>query len=91
MRVSEPQWFAMITNLAFLEGGPEIVHEISRLDKSRYDYQQTQRLIRRVLTKGYGPVSCERIKSLGFNCRKFGSCYARAPMYTTDLFPIWKR
>jgi hypothetical protein len=48
MDVSEPQWFAMITNLANLKGGPELIHEISRLDMFRYDSQQTQRLIERV-------------------------------------------
>lgn len=88
--VSEPQWFAMITNLAPLEDGPQLIHQISRLDKSRYDYRQTQRLIERVLARRYGPVCCERIKSLGFNCRKLGRCYARAPMYATVLFTTWR-
>lgn len=41
----------MITNLVYLEGGPELVHEISRLDMFRYDYQQTQRLIEQVQGK----------------------------------------
>jgi hypothetical protein len=89
-QVSEPQWFALITNLAPLNGGPELIHEISRLDVCRYDRQKTERLITRVLARGYSHVTCERIKSLGFNCGKLGRCYAKAPIYTTDLFTVWK-
>jgi hypothetical protein len=89
--VLEPLWFAMITNLAHLEGGQEVAHEISRLDKCRYDHQQTQRLIERVLHSRYSAVSCETIKSLGFYCPKLGRCHARAPRYLTHLFSIWTR
>lgn len=49
----------MITNLAQLDGGPKLIHEISRLDMFRYNYQQTQRLIERVQDRGYGPTSCK--------------------------------
>ena len=91
MEVSEPQWFAMITNLAHLEGGPELIHEISRLDIFRYDYQQTQRLIERVQERGYSPTNCTTIKNNSFYCPKFGQCQVRAPMYLTHLFSIWKR
>ena len=89
--VAEPLWFAMITNLAHLEGGPDLVHEISCLDKLRYAYQQTQRLIERVQNRSYSPVSCTTIRSSGFDCRKFGQCQAKAPMYLTDLFSIWNK
>jgi len=87
--VSEPLWFAMITNLAHLEGGPELIHEISRLDTFRYDYPQTQRLIERVQSRGYDPVYCNTIHNRGFHCAKFGRCQVRAPMYLTHLFSIW--
>jgi hypothetical protein len=89
--VSEPQWFAMITNLAHLEGGPKLIHEISRLDMFRYDYQQTQRLIERVQGRGYSPANCKTIRNNGFYCEKFGRCQVRAPMYLTHLFSIWTR
>jgi len=89
-KVSEPLWFAMITNLAQLEGGEELIHEISLLDEHRYDHQQTQRLIERILRTGYDAVRCENINRLGFRCQKLGNCQARAPMYLTYLFSIWK-
>ena len=91
MDVSEPQWFAMITNLAHLEGGPELIHEISSLDMFRYDYQQTQRLIERVQNRGYSPTNCQTIRDNGFYCTKLGHCRVRAPMYLAHLFSIWTR
>jgi hypothetical protein len=91
MDVSEPQWFAMITNLAHLEGGPKLIHEISRLDMFRYDYQQTQRLIERVQGRGYSPANCKTIRNNGFYCAKFGQCQVKAPMYLTHLFSIWNK
>jgi hypothetical protein len=91
MDVSEPQWFAMITNLANLEGGPKLIHEISSLDMFRYDHQQTQRLIERVQGRGYSPANCKTIRNNGFYCAKFGQCQVKAPMYLTHLFSIWTR
>jgi hypothetical protein len=85
--VSEPQWFAMITNLAHLEGGPELIHNISRLDIFRYDCQQTQRLIERVRSRGYRPASCRTLRNNGFRCARLGRCQVRAPMYLGHLFP----
>jgi len=81
LEVTEPQWFAMIINLARLEGGPELIQEISALDESRYEQEQTYRVIMRVLRQGYAPVSCDRLKELGFRCPRLGNCHARAPMY----------
>jgi hypothetical protein len=91
MDVSEPQWFAMITNLANLKGGPKLVHEISSLDMFRYDHKQTQRLIERVQGKGYSPANCKTIRNNGFSCAKFGQCQVRAPMYLTHSFSIWNK
>jgi hypothetical protein len=91
MDVSEPQWFAMITNLAHLDGGPRLIHEISSLDMFRYDHQQTQRLIERVQGRRYSPANCKTIRNNGFYCAKFGRCQVKAPMYLTHLFSIWTR
>lgn len=88
MEVSEPQWFAMITNLANLKGGSKLVHEISSLDMFRYDHQQTQRLIERVQGREYSPANCKTIRNNGFYCSKFGQCQVKAPMYLTHLFSI---
>jgi len=84
--ITEPQWFAMITNLARLEGGPKLIHQISALDLFRYDYQQTQRLIERVLRNGYSQTNCDKLSSLGFYCPKLGRCPVKAPMYLTALY-----
>ena len=89
--VTEPQWFAMITNLARLANGPERIHEISKLDDVRYDWDRTQRLIRRMLANGYGPTSCESLIKLGFHCRKLRQCTTKAPMYLTSLYTIYRR
>lgn len=88
--VTEPLWFALLTNLARLEGGSILAHEISHLDPYRYDHQTTEALIQRIIRRGYGPTSCSALKTLGFHCRRLGQCHARAPMYLTDLFSIWK-
>jgi hypothetical protein len=88
MDVSEPQWFAMITNLAHLKDGPVLIHEISSLDMFRYDRQQTQRLIERVRDRGYRPTNCKTIRNNGFYCGRLGQCRVRAPMYLAHLFSI---
>jgi hypothetical protein len=85
MDVTEPQWFAMITNLALLPEGERLIHEISRLDMFRYNYRQTQKLLERVQQKGYCPTTCRTIRSYGYYCPKFGVCPVRAPMYMTQL------
>ena len=86
MDVTEPQWFAMITDLAMLPEGEKLIHEISRLDMFRYDCRQTQKLIERVQKKGYSPTNCRTIRNYGFYCPKYGVCPVRAPMYMTRLF-----
>jgi len=96
--VSEPLWFGLITNLAHLEGGPELIHEISALDKCRYDYSNTQRVIQRVINTEYRPVLCktlvgEVMTCLGrgrFQCSRISRCPAKAPMYMATLRTIYK-
>lgn len=91
--VSEPAWWAMITNLAYLEGGIELIHAISALDGGRYDYADTQRVIERILREGYRPVSCRTIMSPAtgrpgrgvFHCPRIGECPAKAPMYMAAI------
>lgn len=92
-QVSEPAWWALITNLAHLEGGVQLIHEISRLDKYRYDFKDTERIIQRVINSGYKPVLCktiinESITCTGngkFKCSIFDRCPARAPMFMAAL------
>ncbi|MCX5645301.1 MAG: hypothetical protein NTZ17_11580 [Phycisphaerae bacterium] len=97
--VGEPQWFALISNLAHLEGGIELIHAISALDGGRYDSADTQRVIERILREGYKPVSCRTITSpvMGrpgrgvFQCSRIGKCRARAPMYLATNHTIYTR
>ena len=97
--VTEPLWFGLISNLAYLEGGIELIHEISALDKFRYDYSDTQRLIQRVIDTGYKPVCCKTLISEAltcpgrgrFNCSRISRCPAKAPMYLATLYTIYER
>jgi hypothetical protein len=98
-KVSEPQWFGLISNLAPLKGGVELFHEISRLDRSRYDYQQTQAMIERVQKSRYRPVNCLNIIQKGFNrtgygcfnCSQISNCTARAPIYLTAKYTVYSK
>ncbi len=97
--VSEPLWWALITNLAHLEGGTELIHEVSRLDTIRYDYADTQRKIQKAIDAGYRPVSCTTIVSEAmacpgrgrFQCSQIGKCQARAPMYMAVSHTVYTR
>jgi hypothetical protein len=97
--VSEPLWWAMITNLAHLEGGIELIHEISRLDPVRYDYADTQYKIQKAIDAGYRPVSCKTIASEAmtcagrgkFQCSRILKCRAKAPMYMTVSHTVYTR
>jgi hypothetical protein len=97
--VSEPLWWAMITNLAYLEGGIQRIHEISRLDRYRYDCANTQRVIQRVIDAGYKPVSCTTILSETmtcagqgkFQCSRINRCPAKAPIYMATLHTVYNR
>jgi hypothetical protein len=99
LEVSEPQWFALLSNLAHLEGGIQLAHEISAQDMFRYDYANTQRVIQRVLCRGYKPVSCRTIMSPSmmrpgrgvFCCSRIGKCPARAPMYLAINHTVYPR
>jgi hypothetical protein len=99
LEVSEPQWFALLTNLVRLEGGIQLAHEISALDRFRYDYAETQRVIERILGQGYMPVSCRTIMSPAmvragrgvFRCPRIESCPAKAPMYLAASHTVYER
>jgi len=95
--VSEPLWFAMITNLAPLEGGPELIHRVSSGDKLRYDFEATEKVIRRVLAEGYRPARCSSFCQAApasgekgkFYCRRRGTCPAKAPMFLSSKHKVY--
>jgi len=94
--MSERAWWSLITNLTYLEGGIPLIHEISKLDKYRYDYSNTERVIQRVIKSGYKPVLCKTIISESmacaghgkFQCSIINRCPARAPMFMAALDSI---
>lgn len=98
-KVSEQQWFGLITNLALLQGGAQLIHEISSLDPNRYNYQETQSRIERIWKTKYQPIPCTKLAKPidprndygGFNCSQIRDCPARAPMHLATLRTIYQR
>ena len=75
--LSEPMWYAAITNLAMTADGQDVVHEISR-PYPKYSYRETQAKYRHAV-KEDKPVTCDHIKnSLCFNCGR--DCGVKAPI-----------
>ena len=99
LEVDEPQWFALLTNLAHLEGGIELAHEISALDMFRYDYADTQQVLERILREGYKPVGCRTLMGPAmvrpgrgvFRCYRLDTCPARAPVYLATSHVVYRR
>lgn len=76
-KLSEPQWVAMLSNIARCSDGPEVCHELSR-PYAGYSQQETDDKITHVLNDMH-PQTCQYIQSdLGFNqCP--GNCGVKAP------------
>ncbi len=99
IELSEPLWWALITNLAHLEGGIDLIHELSRLDPVRYDYANTQHKVQKAIDAGYRPVLCKTIVSEAiacperwrFRCSQLNRCPARTPMYMAVSHAIYRR
>ena len=97
--ISEPLWFALITNLVYLQGGRELIHSISKLDMARYSYIKTEQVINRVLERNYRPILCQNFSALQptclakekFHCPRIKTCPARSPIYLASLHTVFKR
>ncbi|MBS4026666.1 MAG: DUF927 domain-containing protein [Clostridia bacterium] len=78
--LSEPEWYAMVSNVARGEGGMELVHELSS-PYPGYSHKETDRKIEHALNNGY-PHTCEYIQNeLGFDCPEAGAmCTVTAPV-----------
>ena len=78
--LSEPEWYAMITNLAQFEGGTEAIHRLSAAYPS-YSEAETQKKINHFLDSGTRPMLCGTIAEKGYECpkRKSGACQCRSP------------
>ena len=74
--VSEPLWFALISNLVCVRpGGYSLCHKLSK-GHPGYNRSETDRKVLHSID-GPGPHTCEYINSNGFNCR--GACSVNAP------------
>lgn len=73
--ITEPYWFSMVSVIARLENGSEIVHQYSQGHPS-YDYHETEEKIARAKAAGK-PQLCTTIQLKGFDCsecKHFGRC-----------------
>ena len=75
-KVSEPLWYAMISNLIRMKGGYSFAHELSR-PYPNYTKEETDKKIHQAMDKT-DPMTCSYIKTNGFKCRKF--CAVKAPV-----------
>ena len=78
--LSEPEWYAMISNLAQFDGGTEMIHALSK-PYPGYSERATQQKINHFLESGTGPITCQSICEKGFQCPKFaqGGCGVKSP------------
>lgn len=79
-KLSEPDWYAMITNLAVFVGGEAAIHKLSK-PYPKYDYKTTQSKIDHFHKSGTKPMTCRKIAENGFVCPKMenGSCNCKSP------------
>lgn len=78
--LSEPDWYAMITNLAPFSGGTELIHQLSS-PYPEYNETNTQKKINHFLESGTKPITCRTICEKGFQCPKFTAkaCPVKSP------------
>jgi putative DNA primase/helicase len=78
--LSEPEWYALITNLSAFEGGNEIIHELSK-PYPKYSEAETEDKVQHFFKSGSKPITCKTIWERGFNCPKLqqGCCRCKSP------------
>lgn len=77
--LSEPEWYAMISNIARADGGRELVHELSK-PHPKYSATDTDAKITHATTQGE-PHSCEYIQThIGFTGCPENGCGVKAPV-----------
>lgn len=78
--LSEIDWYAMITELANLEGGVEMIHKLSA-GYPKYNETETIDKINHFIKSGTRPMTCRTISEKGFKCPKLetGECECKAP------------
>ena len=76
--LSEPDWYAMISNLALFDGGEVVIHKLSK-PYPNYNQDKTTAKINHFISSGTKPMTCKRIAEHGFVCPKLKSCPCRSP------------
>lgn len=75
--LTEPQWYAMVSNMALSADGPDMVHKISK-PYPKYNKSETDDKIRHAVSVNK-PHTCEYIQNrLGF--KSCGKCEVKAPI-----------
>jgi hypothetical protein len=82
LTLTEPEWYAMISNVGRCANGPEAVHRLSA-PYPGYSPQETEAKILHAL-QDTGPHSCAYIKALGFTRCPAGGCGVKAPIGLTQ-------
>ena len=79
-KLSEGDWYAMITNLAPFNGSRQIIHGLSA-PYPGYSKAETDAKINHFLESGTGPMCCTTIAEKGFSCPMLesGTCTRRSP------------
>jgi hypothetical protein len=76
--LSEPEWYAMVSNVARCRDGQAVVHELSR-SYPYYSPDETDAKIIHAL-HDTGPHTCAFIQGLGFRGCPVGGCGVKAPI-----------
>jgi hypothetical protein len=76
--LTEPAWFAMVSNVARCQEGPAAVHQLSAPYR-RYSPQETDRKIAHAL-RDTGPHTCAFIQAQSFQGCPPGGCGVKAPI-----------
>jgi putative DNA primase/helicase len=82
----EPDWYAMITNLAVFEGGESAIHKLSK-PYPDYNYEQTQAKIEHFHKSGTKSMTCKKIAENGFICPRLHECKCKSPS-AFAFFPL---
>jgi hypothetical protein len=80
--LTEPEWYAMISNMGRCADGPEAVHRLSA-PYPDYSRQETDAKILHAL-QDTGPHTCAYIQALGFTRCPQGGCGVKAPIGLTQ-------
>jgi hypothetical protein len=80
--IPEPAWMDFLMQCAWLEGGDELAHRISRRDMHRYNSEETQSRLKRIRRKRYRPKHCRHLSGADglFICPRMRECGAQRPI-----------